>query len=174
MRLLGKLAIATIICAFTLAGAFPQQRLQDTAGLQAPHGVSKQKKKPNQRERRLSRDERRSLLAVAMDSRVWQNSEPDCSHLVHAIYKEAGFSYAYAPSSDIYAGIEGFQRAKSPQSGDLVVWRGHVGIVTQPSHHIFFSFLSSGPGTDDYESAYWRHRGQPRFYRYLKNSCCSN
>jgi cell wall-associated NlpC family hydrolase len=110
------------------------------------------------------------LLSTALDIQTEQSSRTDCSHLVHDIYEDAGFPYAYAPSSDIYQGIEGFQRVKSPQPGDLVVWRGHVGIVIKPSRHTFFSFLSSGPGTDDYQSAYWKHRGQARFYRYLKTS----
>jgi len=116
-------------------------------------------------------DDRLSVLAAALDRHVRRTSEPDCSHLVHAIYENAGFPYAYAPSDDIYAGIDGFERVKQPEAGDLIVWRGHVGIVIKPSTHIFFSFMSSGPGTDDYEAPYWKHRGKPRFYRYVKNSC---
>ena len=110
-------------------------------------------------------DDRLSVLAAALDRHVRRTSEPDCSHLVHAIYEHAGFPYAYAPSDDIYAGIDGFERVKQPEAGDLIVWRGHVGIVIKPSTHIFFSFMSSGPGTDDYEAPYWKHRGKPRFYR---------
>lgn len=113
-------------------------------------------------------DDRLSLLAAALDKRVRRRTEPDCSHLVHAIYQAAGLPYAYAPSSDLYAGDESFQRVKHPLPGDLVVWRGHVGIVIKPAQHLFFSYLSSGPGTDDYEAAYWKHRGRPRFYRYIK------
>ena len=116
-------------------------------------------------------DDRLSVLAAALDRHVRRTSEPDCSHLVHAIYEHAGFPYAYAPSDDIYGGIDGFERVKQPEAGDLIVWHGHVGIVVKPSTHIFFSFMSSGPGTDDYEAPYWKHRGKPRFYRYLKNSC---
>lgn len=115
----------------------------------------------------LTYDDRLSILAAALDSRV-ARSEPDCSHLVHAIYKEAGFSYAYAPSSEIYSHADSFQRVKQPQPGDLVVWRGHVGIVIKPSQHVFFSYLTSGPGVDDYQSPYWKSRGKPRFYRYVK------
>jgi hypothetical protein len=121
----------------------------------------------------LNDDDRLSLIAAALDSHVRRDSENDCSHLVHAIYEQAGFPYAYAPSSDLYAGVESFQRVKQPEPGDLIVWRGHAGIVVQPSKHIFFSFMSSGPGTDDYESRYWKHRGHPRFYRYVKNQPCA-
>src|SRR5207248_2413863 len=71
----------------------------------------------------LNQDDRLSLIAAALDARVRRNSEHDCSHLVHAIYQRAGLPYAYAPSSDLYAGAEGFQRVKQPEPGDLVVWR---------------------------------------------------
>lgn len=118
----------------------------------------------------LNTDERIELLATALDERTWRYAEPDCSHLVHAIYEQAGFPYEYTPSSGLYVGIQGFQRVKNPRPGDLVVWRGHVGIVIKPSRHTFFSYLSSGPGTDNYDAPYWRHRGRPRFFRYLKNS----
>ena len=121
----------------------------------------------------LNQDDRLSLIAAALDARVRQSSEPDCSHLVHAIYERAGFSYAYAPSSDLYTGVEGFRRVKLPEPGDLVVWRGHVGIVIKPSQHIFFSFMSSGPGIDDYQAPYWKTRGRPRFYRYIKDDSCA-
>lgn len=120
----------------------------------------------------LDADDRLSLIAAALDSRAHYSAR-DCSHLVHAIYDEAGFSYGYAPSSEIYSGIEGFQRVKRPEPGDLVVWRGHVGIVIKPSQHMFFSYLRSGAGIDDYDAPYWKHRGHPRFYRYLKNSPCA-
>jgi cell wall-associated NlpC family hydrolase len=121
----------------------------------------------------LNQDDRLSLIAAALDAKVRRGSEPDCSHLVHAIYERAGFSYAYAPSSDLYSGVEAFQRVKVPESGDLVVWRGHVGIVIQPSQHIFFSFMTSGPGIDDYQVPYWKSRGHPRFYRYIKERPCA-
>lgn len=121
----------------------------------------------------LTQDDRLSLIAAALDARV-RDSESDCSHLVHAIYDSAGFPYAYAPSSDLYAGVEGFQRVKQPEPGDLIVWRGHAGIVIKPSQHIFFSFMTSGPGIDDYQAPYWKGRGHPRFYRYIKDSSCTD
>jgi hypothetical protein len=122
----------------------------------------------------LTQDDRLSLIAAALDARVREGSEPDCSHLVHAIYESAGFPYAYAPSSDLYAGVDGFQRVKLPEPGDLIVWRGHAGIVIKPSQHIFFSFLTSGPGIDDYQALYWKGRGHPRFYRYIKDNSCAD
>jgi len=121
-------------------------------------------------DRTLSPDDRLSVIAAALDSKA--RPERDCSHLVHAIYERAGFTYAYASSSDLYDGVEGFQRVTRPQPGDLVVWRGHVGIVIRPSRHLFFSLMRAGPGIDDYEAPYWNSRGRARFYRYVKNDPC--
>jgi cell wall-associated NlpC family hydrolase len=125
------------------------------------------------RHRTLTPDDGLAVIAAALDSRIHLNREPDCSHLVHAIYGRAGFPYSYAPSSDLYAGTHEFQRVSHPQAGDLVVWRGHAGIVVNPAQHVFFSALRSGFGTDAYNAPYWKERGQVRFYRYIKGSFAS-
>jgi hypothetical protein len=122
-------------------------------------------------ERTLSADDGMAVISAALDAKAHIFSGRDCSHLVHAIYERAGFPYAYVSSYDLYDGAEGFQRVWNPQPGDLIVWRGHVGIVVRPSRHVFYSFLRSGPTTDNYDSPYWMSRGRPRFYRYIKNSC---
>ena len=49
-----------------------------------------------------------------------------------------------------------------------MVWRGHVGIVSDPKEHSFFSFTRTGPDTQFYDSPYWRSRGSARFYRYVR------
>jgi hypothetical protein len=95
-----------------------------------------------------------------------KRAKPDCSHLVNDIYGLAGFPYAYAKSGDLYRGHASFVRVNAPQPGDLIVWRGHVGLVLDPHQHLFYSSLRSGLETEDYTSAYWRRRGAPRFYRY--------
>lgn len=120
----------------------------------------------------LNREDRKAVLDAALDWRKSRSSGHDCSHLVHSIYTHAGFPYRYADSDDLYAGVQGFQRVSRPQAGDVIVWHGHSGIVVEPSRHTFFSFLSAGPGIDDYRSRYWRGRGQPRYYRYIKNDPC--
>ena len=97
-----------------------------------------------------------------------QPSASDCSHLVHGLYARAGFAFEYASSSDVYVGVDEFRRVANPQPGDLAVWPGHAGIVINPAQHSFFSVLSSGPGVDTYNSPYWRQRGQPHFFRYVK------
>jgi cell wall-associated NlpC family hydrolase len=117
--------------------------------------------------RPLTRHEGLAIVRTALHSR---HHEADCSHLVHTLYERAGFPYDYAPSSDLYAGIDEFRRVANPQPGDLTVWRGHAGIVVNPARHSFFSTLSSGPGVDSWDSPYWKQWGRPHFFRYLKQS----
>ena len=104
----------------------------------------------------------------------WADDEeglsPDCSHLVHKLYEQAGHPYPYASSLDLYRGTAPFFRVRYAHAGDLVVWRGHVGIVTNPREHSFFSTTSSGARLQSYYSAYWRARGYPHFFRYLTKS----
>jgi len=105
---------------------------------------------------------------------TWADDEeglaPDCSHLVHTLYQQAGHPYPYASSLDLYRGTGPFLRVRHPHPGDLVVWRGHVGIVVNPQEHSFFSTTSSGARTESYRSGYWRARGYPHFFRYLTKS----
>lgn len=165
MRMGRKVGVLMVLTALTLCTVSaekaskprPRPDAESSTDTDANHGRS------------LTDEDRLSLIAAALDARV-RNDEPDCSHLVHAIYQQAGLTYGYAPSSELYAGVDGFQRVKKPEPGDLVVWRGHVGIVIKPSQHIFFSVLSTGPGIDDYTTSYWKHRGKLRFYRYVKSS----
>jgi cell wall-associated NlpC family hydrolase len=114
-----------------------------------------------------------AVISAALDRKVRRESGEDCSHMVHAIYERAGFPYPYANSDDLYDGVQHFQRVTRPQPGDLIVWHGHAGIVVRPSRHVFFSFMSAGPGIDDYVSPYWRGRGYARFYRYIKSETCA-
>ena len=116
--------------------------------------------------RPIARAEGRKILAAISTVDIEPESETDCSHLVHDIYEQAGFPYEYASSRELYIGSTNFTRVRVPQAGDLVVWRGHVGIVINPQQHSFFSFVSSGPDTQFYNSPYWRSRGIARFYRY--------
>jgi cell wall-associated NlpC family hydrolase len=115
----------------------------------------------------LSADEGLAVIGAALDFSHERHSKPDCSHLVHQIYSDAGFSYPYASSRDLYRGIYGFERVNSPQPGDLIAWRSHSGIVVNPSQHSFYSSLNSGLGVDYYDAEYWRKKGAPRFYRFL-------
>ncbi len=90
----------------------------------------------------------------------------DCSHLVHDIYEHAGLPYDYATSRDLYDGVDAFRRVYHPQPGDVIVWRGHVGIVVDPEARSFLSALRSGVKVSNYATQYWKMRGHARFYRY--------
>jgi len=103
---------------------------------------------------------------------AWQNlskfdSPIDCSHLVNEIYELAGLHYPYATSNQLYAGVDGFERVRTPQPADLIVWPGHVGLVVNPQEHSFYSSLNSGLKIDSYDAPAWRARGPARFFRFL-------
>ena len=117
--------------------------------------------------RPIARTEGRKILAAIPTVDSESESETDCSHLVHDVYEQAGFPYDYASSRELYIGNTNFTRVRAPQAGDLVVWRGHVGIVIDPKEHSFFSSVRSGPDTQFYDSPYWRSRGIARFFRYV-------
>jgi NlpC/P60 family len=117
--------------------------------------------------RPLSAREGRAIVRETSWPESDEGRTTDCSHFVHDLYEQAGYPYPYAISRDLYFGAENFVRVRTPQPGDLIVWRGHVGIVVDPREHSFFSSVKSGPRTEYYNSAYWRARGMARFYRYL-------
>jgi cell wall-associated NlpC family hydrolase len=122
----------------------------------------------------LTPDDGLAVIAAALDSSIHLRAKRDCSHFVHAIYARAGFPYSYVDSSDLYVGTSHFERVAHPQPGDLVVWRGHAGIVINPAQRVFFSAMRSGPGVDSYEAPYWKRREPARFYRYVKRGPAQN
>lgn len=105
-------------------------------------------------------------LLLLMGAQI-RDTDLDCSHFVQYLYEQAGLYYGYAPSRTLYDGMEGFRRVRHPKAGDLIVWRGHVGIVVDPEEATFLSALRSGVKTSSYESHYWKRRGRPRFFRYV-------
>jgi cell wall-associated NlpC family hydrolase len=174
MRLNPKRAIVVLVL-WGLPGLSPAQQLRKSASAFPISGTGEEPVNSGRASgrRTLTPDDGLAVIAAALDSRTHSDREPDCSHLVHAIYSRAGFPYIYAPSSDLYAGTHEFQRVSHPQAGDLVVWQGHAGIVVNPARHVFFSALNSGFGTDAYDAPYWKERGHLRFYRYIKGSYVS-
>ncbi len=145
MRFHAKLALWLLL--FCLAGApagLAQQR-------QGPNGAYRATREdPGSQptttsSRPLTSDEGLAILGAALDSRHHPVSTADCSHLVHALYERAGFHYAYAPSWDLYLGIDEFQRVTNPQPGDLAVWRGHAGIVVSSRSAFVFQPAELGP-----------------------------
>jgi NlpC/P60 family len=171
MRMPAKTLAAALMCGLALCASSAQQGSREAAPSNSAERTA-QGIRTRETEQTLTPDEGLGVIAAALDPKVRRYAGRDCSHLVHAIYKRAGFPYAYANSDDLYAGVEGFQRVGEARAGDLIVWHGHVGIVVRPSRHVFFSFMSQGPGVDDYQSRYWRGRGHPRFLRYVKNDPC--
>jgi len=145
--------ILVALCLATASGALGQNIRPATAERPGP--------------RPIARNEGRKILATIPAVDANSESERDCSHLVHDVYEQAGFPYDYASSRELYVGSTNFTRVRAPQAGDLVVWRGHVGIVIDPKEHSFFSSVRSGPDTQFYDSPYWRSRGIARFFRYM-------
>jgi hypothetical protein len=96
-----------------------------------------------------------------------RQTDMDCSHFVQYLYEQAGLYYGYTPSRILYDGMDGFRRVLHPKRGDLIVWRGHVGIVVDPKQATFLSALRSGVKTSSYQSTYWKKRGRPHFLRYV-------
>jgi cell wall-associated NlpC family hydrolase len=165
---LKSVAIASLspaLWAFGLQGTTQQSAMTDFA---TTRPASRARGTHIGTERLLTPDDGLAIISAALDTQRRFGSNRDCSHLVHAVYERAGFPYLYASADDLYDGLVSFRRVFHPQTGDLIVWHGHVGIVVRPSRHVFFSFLSAGPGTDNYRSPYWIGRGEARFYRYIK------
>ncbi len=169
MRIPAKPVIAALLCGLALHVCSAQETPRQARSSNTQSASGNNGRKAN---RTLTPDDGLGVISAALDPKVRRYAGHDCSHLVHAIYERAGFPYAYASSDDLYEGVQGFQRVKHPQPGDLVVWHGHVGIVIRPSKHVFFSFMSAGPGIDTYDAPYWVGRGRARFYRYVKEDRC--
>jgi hypothetical protein len=115
----------------------------------------------------LTAREGEDIVQAAWERDQQPDRAPDCSHLAHEVYSRAGYPYPYARSVDLYVGIGSFVRVRKPQPGDLVVWRGHVGIVIDPAEHAFYSSVTSGLRTEFYDTPDWKARGPARFYRYV-------
>jgi hypothetical protein len=169
--------VALLFLLFCLAGipAPAQQKPAQQKPAQQKQGRSHQAPRAAREDpelppepRPLTLDEGLAIIGAALDSRHHAAFKSDCSHFVHGLYQRAGFPYAYVPSSDLYEGVDEFRRVTNPQPGDLAVWRGHSGIVINPAEHSFFSLLRTGPGVASYDSLYWRRKGRPRFFRYVR------
>jgi hypothetical protein len=173
MRLTPKRAVALLLLCGVACLSSAQQPHKPASSRPISRASHDSVRSSDDSDRTLTPDDGLAVIAAALDTHTHVGAEPDCSHLVHAIYSRAGFSYSYAPSSDLYAGTREFQRVTRPQPGDLVVWRGHAGIMVNPAQHVFFSALRSGLGTDVYDAPYWKSRGRVRFFRYIKGSFLS-
>jgi len=156
---------ALVLCAFS-SGGRAQNAGQSTG--KRPVEASSQLAPKITSSRLLTPDEGLAILGAALDARHLPQANGDCSHVVHAIYEQAGFRYRYADSSELYGGIEEFRQVAHPQPGDLAVWRGHSAIVINPAQHSFFGATTRGLRVESYDLGYWKQQGTPRFFRYLK------
>lgn len=58
--------------------------------------------------------------------------ETDCSHFVHEVYKRAGLPYGFAPTAHLANSREfDLLPEKEARPGDLMLFRGHVGIIDE-------------------------------------------
>ncbi len=158
-RATGGLVFTLWLGCSALAGA-PLEEVQSTRAAQEFTAAA----------RMLTPQQGLTIVNAAWEHRQKVRRKPDCSHLVHEIYRRATLPYPYASSFELYAGVENFARVKRPQPGDLIIWPGHVGIVVDPVERSFYSSVRSGLRTENYDSAYWLRRGRPRFYRYVLGS----
>jgi|SRR5581483_606518 len=120
--------------------------------------------------RLLNKSLGQSVAEAALNTNRWDYDGSDCSHFVNAIFEAVGLPFRYTNSFDLYDGTETFRRVFHPQPGDLIVWRGHVGIVVDPDAHSFYSMLRSGLRLSSYTSSYWKARGKARFLRYASRA----
>lgn len=164
MRSKGRSAVCLVL--MSMAGSC----LSFTQGRPNPQGTSHQSSLPAKAPagQLLDSEQGLAILGAALETKHPGHAGADCSHLVHAIYEKAGFSYTYTPSADLYVGTDEFRRVTQPQAGDLVVWLGHAGIVVNPREHTFYSALRSGLRVQAYDSPYWKRRGRPHFLRYVR------
>ncbi len=165
--MLSKLQSAVLLLALMAAPLSYAQRSETGNTLAGRRVETVQSSSPA---RLLDLDDGLAVIGAAMEMAHHRPLREDCSHFVHAIYDHAGFPYSYQNSVALYYGTGDFQRVTRPQPGDLIVWRGHMGIMVNPAQHSFFSSLRTGFGVENYDTRYWRRRGRPRFYRYVKTA----
>jgi cell wall-associated NlpC family hydrolase len=161
------LCISMIVCGTAMRSAAQESASQETTQplvIQPSGSASATTRTDTFDLRQLDSVDPKSFL-LFMGTQIHE-TELDCSHFVQFLYEQAGLYYDYMPSRILYTGIKEFKRVSHPKAGDLVVWKGHVGIVVDPKQKTFLSSLRSGVKESSYESNYWKRRGRPRFLRY--------
>ena len=98
------LAVSCAVCAQT-----PQPAKMPS------HDSLAQARQPTLGTNLLDLDDGLAILGAALESRHKAERRSDCSHLVHAIYDQAGYPYQYQPSRDLFAGhAPDFRRVTQP------------------------------------------------------------
>ena len=104
-------AVLLLVVVLFPATSGAQQEVQSQEGLADGQRANRADASPHENLSRsllLNPSEGLSVLGAALESRG--RSRSDCSHLVHTIYRRAGFPYSYVSSSDLYAGVDEFQQ----------------------------------------------------------------
>jgi cell wall-associated NlpC family hydrolase len=173
MRIKGLIKTAVVLAGLlTGAAAFAQQVSINDSSTQDNLGGNSQSVAPTRHFSDASRfDSIRDHRAPAREKvlragKRIRHTQLDCSHLVHELYQRAGLKYDYVNSEQLYDGIPGFRQVDEPVAGDIIVWRGHMGVIVDPLLHSFLSSLRTGVKISAYDSSYWKGRGIPRFFRY--------
>ena len=99
-------------------------------------------------------------------------SEMVCNQFVVAVLRKAVDPSFRMILADEFPTSPSFMKVDAPQAGDLVHWRGHIGIVLDPDRGDFIgSQTSTGVATANYKHGYWNgayHGKKPDcFLRYL-------
>jgi len=144
------------------------------------------------------REQRESILEKALSQTgtpYKSKNHPknfDCSHFVQFVYstnenenfharkpydeskQKHDLSYPYQPTSALWNKSNreslGLQKIKweNAQPGDLILWNGHVGIVTEAGKK-FIGAQNDGVGITNYDSGYWSYpNGQRSYYLILR------
>lgn len=130
---------------------------------------------------------RAAMLTVANDWKgspylMGGNSKQgiDCSHFVYQVLNGARKQVADASNSPepqivdyrSTGTIEAsglFIAVTIPQSTDLVLWDGHVGIVIDPTAGTFIGAqTSTGVAEANYLTGYWKDKGVKKFLRFFQ------
>jgi cell wall-associated NlpC family hydrolase len=168
MRALNKATVAVVVC-FVLVGvgnaaAIQRQTRPSTRNVHHRRVEIARVRKGSARRVTTGTEVIRERL-VRLSTAI-RDTELDCSHFANYVYEKAGLDYDYQPSVELYKGAEPFVRVQRAMTGDLIVWRGHVGIIVDPDKHTFVSKLNSGVKVANWGARYWQRRGVPRFLRF--------
>ena len=91
----------------------------------------------------------------------------DCSGFTKHVMDRCGINIPAGSANQKNAGV-GVDKSQA-QAGDLVVWKGHVGLVIDGNKNMIDAGSNSVPKIRSYETDYWRSRGDYVIRRVLTN-----
>jgi cell wall-associated NlpC family hydrolase len=168
MKVLKAATVALFVC-FVLGSVAPAATIQEHAPASTRklhHRHVQNSSVTHARARQVTSGTKAIRERLVRIGTAIEDIDLDCSHFANYIYERAGLVYSYAPSADLYKGDGPFVRVQHAMPGDLIVWRGHVGIVVDPQEHTFVSKLNTGVKVASWDTHYWKRRGSARFFRF--------